>query len=122
MGTIRLEIKREITIGRCGGSLQWTANIVMLICELLVNGTPTSSIPSNIQTISASLTGSEVNKLPSLYYVNKCCVVVQNLNDILAACRPVKVENWHQIFTAGTTRSQIIFQNLVIFLMTDSDF
>ena len=122
MGTIRLEIKREITIGRCGGSLQWTANIVMLICELLMNRTTPSSIPDNIQKMYASLTGSEVNEIPSLDYVRKCCVVAQYLNNMLAACTLGKSENWHQIFTDGTTWRQITFQNLMIGLMTDGDF
>ena len=67
----------------------------MLICELLVNVTPPSAIPSNIQIISAALTGSEVKYLPELDYVRKCCVVVKNLNIILAACRLGKGENWH---------------------------
>ena len=58
MSTIRSQIKRERTIGRQRGSLLWTVYIAMLIFELLVNGTPSSSIPSNIQTMSAALTGS----------------------------------------------------------------
>ena len=122
MSTIRLLINCEITIGRLGGSLRWPVHIVMLICELLVNGTPPSIITANIKTMSAALTGSEVNELPSLEYVYKFHVVVQNLNDVLAACRLGKSENWHHIFTDGTTRRQITFQNLVIGLMTDGHF
>ena len=52
-----------------------------------MNGNPNSVIPSNIQTISAALTGSEVNEIPSLEYVHKCRVVVQNINDMLDDCR-----------------------------------
>ena len=81
----------------------------MLIYELLVNGTPHSAIPSNTQKMSAALTGSEVNELPSLDYVRKCRVVVQNLKDMLAACRLGKTENWHHIFTDSTTRRHITF-------------
>ena len=94
----------------------------MLVCELLVNGTPPSTIPYSIQTMSAALIGSEFNEMPSLDYVCKCCVAVQNLNDMLASYMLEKAENWHQIFTDGTTRRQITFQNLVIGLMTDGDF
>ena len=104
MSTICLQIKRERTIGRQGVSLQWPVHIVMLICELLVNGTPPYSIPTNIQTMSANITGSEVNDLPSLDYVHKCRVVMQNINDKLSACSLVNSWNWHQIFTDVTTR------------------
>ena len=63
-----------------------------------------------------------MNELPSLDYVRKCCVVVHNLNDMIAACRLGKADNWHQIFTDGSTWRNIKFQNLVIGLMTDGDF
>ena len=76
MSTIFLQIKRERTIGRPRGSLQWLVHIVMLMCEFLVNATPSSAIPVNIQTMYAALAGCEVNELPSLDYVRKCCVVV----------------------------------------------
>ena len=69
----------------------------MLICELLVNGTPLSDIPDNIQTLSAALTGNELNYIPSLDYVCKCRVGLQNLNDMFAACILGKSEKWHHI-------------------------
>ena len=94
----------------------------MLIFELLVNENPPSAIPDNTQTMSADLNVSEVNELPSLEYVRKCCVVVQSLNDILAACRLGKEENCNQIFTDRTSQRHITFQKLVIGLMTDGDF
>ena len=73
MSTIRLQIKRARTIGYRGGSLRWPVHIVMLICDILMNGSPPSDIPDNIQTMSDALTGIEVNELPSLEYVRKCC-------------------------------------------------
>ena len=94
----------------------------MLICEILVNRNPPSAIPANIQTMSYAITVSEVNELPSFDYVRKCCVVVHNISNMLAACRLGKADNWHQIFTDSTTRRQIIFQKLVIGLMTDGNF
>ena len=90
MSTIRFQINIERIIERQGGSLQWKVHIVMLICELLMNGNPPSTIPSNIQKMSATLNGSEVNELPPLDYVRKFHVVVQNINDVLAVCRLVK--------------------------------
>ena len=72
-----------------------------------MNATPLSAITSNIQTMSAALSGYEVNELPALDYVRKCCVVVQYLNDMLAACRLGKADNGHQIFTDETTWRKI---------------
>ena len=83
-------MKRERTIGLRGGSLCCPLHIFMLICELLVNGNPPSTIPANIQTIYAALTGIEVNELPSLDFVRQWRVVVNDLKDIIAACRLVK--------------------------------
>ena len=71
-------------------SLRWPVHIFVLIYDLLVNGTPPSAIPSNIQEMYNDITVSEVNELPSLDYVWKCRVVVQSLNDMLASCRLVK--------------------------------
>ena len=57
MQTIKLEIKRQRSVGRRGGSGKWPVHIVLLICELLVNGTQPSAVPANIQTASAAFTG-----------------------------------------------------------------
>ena len=62
----------------------------MLICELLVNGNPPSAFPDKIQTSYAAITGSEVYELPSLDFVRQWRVVVNDLKDIIAACRLVK--------------------------------
>ena len=48
MCTIHMEIKIERQVGRSGGSGKWTVRIVILICEILVNGTPSSAAPTNI--------------------------------------------------------------------------
>ena len=37
----------------------------------------------------------------------------------MAVLRLGNADNWHQLFTNGTTRRQIAFQNLVIALMED---
>ena len=58
MRTIHLEIKIERQVGRRGGSGNWTVCIVIFICELLVNGTPSSALTANIQKVSAALTGT----------------------------------------------------------------
>ena len=111
---LQLEIKHERPVGRQGGSLKWPVHIVLLICELLLNGTPPSAVPANIKTMSAAMTGQEVTDMPCIKFMRKCCVVVQNLNSNLAAMRLGEADEWHQLLTYGTSRRQISFQNLVI--------
>lgn len=119
MQTIKIEIKRQRSVGRRGGLGKWPVHVVMLICELLVNGTPPSAVPANIQTASAAFTGAEAGDLPSVRFVRQCRTVLQNLNETLAALRLGNASIWHQFFTDGTTRRQIAFQNLVIALRVD---
>ena len=122
MSTTRIQIKLERKVGHQGGSGKWPVHIIMLTCDLLVNGTPPSAVPTNIQTISAALLGSEVSELPSVNYIRECRVIVQNLNRILAAFRLGKVKTWQQIFTNGTTPWYVTSQNLVIGLMLRGEF
>ena len=103
MSTIQIQSKRERKVGHIGGSGRLTVHIAMLIFGLLVNGTPPSAVPGNTQTMSAALLGSEVSEMPSVNYVCKFCVVMQNLNEMLAAFRLGKAKTWHQIFTSATT-------------------
>ena len=85
MQTLQLDIKRERPVGQQGGSSKWPVHIVLLICELLLNGTPPSAVPANIQTMSSAMTGQEVTEMPCINFVRQCRVVVQNLNSTLAA-------------------------------------
>ena len=55
MQTIGIQIKKERTIDRREGSGRWPVHVFMLICELLVNGTPHSAIPANIQSSHAAI-------------------------------------------------------------------
>jgi hypothetical protein len=43
------------------------------------------------------------------------------MNEILATLRLGKETSWHQLFTDGTSRRQISFQNLAIALMEDGN-
>ena len=72
MRTIHMEINRERQVGRRGGSGKWTLHIFLLICETLVNGKPLSAVPTNIQTVSAALTGTAACELPYVEFVRKC--------------------------------------------------
>ena len=72
MRTIHTEIKRERQVARRDVSGKWTVRIVLLIYELLVNGTPPSAVPINIQTVSAALTSTAAYELSSVYFFRKC--------------------------------------------------
>ena len=55
--TIETQIKKEHKVGRRGGSRTWPVHIVLLICELLVSGTPPSAVPLVIQTTQYTMSG-----------------------------------------------------------------
>ena len=85
MLTIQMGINRERKVGRRGGSGKWTVSIVLFICEHLVNGTPPSAVPVNIQRVSAALTGTADCEIPSLGFFCRCRVVLQTVNETLSA-------------------------------------
>ena len=69
---------------RRGGSVKWSVSIVLLIFDLLVNGTLPSDVPANIQTLSGAFTGTSSCEIPSVDFVRKCQVVLQNGNETLS--------------------------------------
>ena len=69
MRTIQLKTNREKQGGRRVCSRKWTVFIVLLICELLVNGTPPSAVPVNIQTVSVASTGTAACEILSVDFV-----------------------------------------------------
>ena len=60
-------------------------HIVLLICEMLVNGTHPYAVPANIQTSCAAFIGVEADELPSVSFVRECWIVLQNLNETMSA-------------------------------------
>ena len=72
---------------RNGGSSKWPVHIVLLICEILVNGTPPYYVAANIQTMPDTITGIQVNEFPCINFVCQCRFVVRNMNYTLAALR-----------------------------------
>ena len=107
MRTILIEIKKERPVGRPGGPKRWPVHIVLLICEMLVNGTHPKTVPANIQSLCALFTGVEATELPCVNFVRQCWVVLQNLNHTLSTFRLGNAESWHLVFTDGTTRRHI---------------
>ena len=92
-----------------------------MICEMLSNGTAPSAIPGLIEIMMATFTGQEVKTLPSVRYVRHCRLIVQILGETMAAIKLGREKCWQQLFTDGTTRRQILFQNVVIRLMGESN-
>ena len=72
----KLSLKQEVKLGRRGGA-RWPLWVTEVCCELLVNGSPPSAIPSSIGTLTTTLYGKDPKKLPSLNYVRQCRVLVQ---------------------------------------------
>ena len=121
MHTIQLETKKERPVVRRGGPKHWLVHIVLLICEMLANGTNPMVVPANIQISCSVFIGIEVEELPSENFVRECRIVLQHLNETLFVFRLGNATSWHQVFTDGTTRSQVAFQNLVITLLEDGN-
>ena len=69
--SMKRNLKREFKIGRSGGS-RWPLWVTEVCCELLVNGSPPSAIPSSIGCLFTALYGEEPKKIPSLNYVRIC--------------------------------------------------
>ena len=104
MRKIHIDIKKERPIGRQGDGKQWPVHIVLLICEMLVNGTHPSAVPANIQTSCAAFTGVEADELPSVDFFHECRIVLQNPNKTLSALQLGSADTWHQVFTDVTAR------------------
>ena len=103
-----------------GGSRRWPVWVVLLICELLVNGTPPSAIPGNIKTMYETLYGEETNDSPSLNFCRHCRLIVQVIGETMAALKLANAKEWKQIFTDATSRRQTSFLALLVGIMDDN--
>jgi FtsZ-binding cell division protein ZapB len=90
-------LSREVTASRRGGA-RWPLWVTEVCCELLVDGSPPSAIPSSIGTLFASLYGEEPRKIPSLNYVRQCRVLVQTIGETITAMKLAACSNWAEIF------------------------
>ena len=112
-------LKPEIKIGRRGGA-SWRLWVTEVCCELLVNGSPPSAIPSTIGTLFAALYGEEPKHIPSVNYVRQCHVLVQIVSETITAMKLAVCTTWAEIFFDATTRRQVPFSAVVISLMGDT--
>ena len=74
-----------------------------------------------IQTTYLTYNQKAPTNLPSANFVQQWRVIVQIIAETLAAIKLATVEKWSQLFTDGTTKRQISFQNLIIGLMKDDN-
>ena len=95
-------------VGRKGGS-KWPIWIVQLICELLVNGAPTSAVVPIIHTRCCTMVDENYSPkhLPPQNFVRGCRIIVQIIGETLTAFKLSKARSWEQLFTYGTSRREI---------------
>jgi len=96
------------------------AEIVQMICELLINGTAPTAVPSTIQSIYEMLYDEPPEELPSVNFVRECRVVVEIIGETMVAIKLGHAEIWDQLWTDSTTRRQIPFTALIIGILADS--
>lgn len=118
---MKKEWSDEQAAGRRGGGRRWPVWVVQLICELLVNGTPPSAIPSNIETMYETLYNEKPEERPSVNFVRECRVVVEVIGETITAIRLANAEKWDQLWTDATTRRQIPFTALIIGMLDGED-
>ena len=100
--------------------------MVQLRCDLLVIGTPPSSMPSNILIMYETLydidldtVGEKKVVFPSINFRRQCRIVVQVIKETMVALKSAKAVKWNHIFTDATSRRQISFQDLLVGIMDD---
>ena len=77
-----------------GGCHTWPLWMLQLILELLANGTPPSTIPSNIASHVAIMNkGVLIKELPCLSYIRKCRITFRIVGKTLASYRLAKAGN-----------------------------
>ena len=78
--------------GRRGGNRKWPVWVVLLICELLVNGAPPTTVPANTQTMYETLYENKTEDLPSIYFVQKCRAIVEVMGETLTVIKLAEAE------------------------------
>jgi hypothetical protein len=91
-----------------------------MICELLINGTRPSAVPSCIHTVYETLYKEEPDELPSVNFVKECCVLVEVMGETLTAIKLATVPQLSQLWTNSMTRRQIPFTALIIGVLAES--
>jgi hypothetical protein len=105
------------------GNPRWLLYVWELIIEQIVNGTPPSSINNNIVSmIKIFSPTTEIRELPSIWTIRRARTVLLVVVQTLATYRIAKANKWEQLFTDGTSRRQVAFQNLIVSIEEDDLF
>ena len=88
--------------------------------EILVNGTPPSTITPNIAS-HVALTSPHITiyELPSISYARNFRTVLRIIDETITAYCLAKANKWQQLFTDGTSSRYIALQNLIISVTED---
>ncbi len=104
------------------GATSWPHFVWELILEQLVNGTPPSSVNSNIISFLCCFSPTTVIKeLPSIWTIRRGRTVLLVVVETLATYRLAKAKRWGQMFTDGSGRRQIALQDLALSIEEDMD-
>jgi len=104
------------------GATSWPHFVWELILEQLVNGTPPSSVNSNIISFLHCFSPTTVIKeLPSIWTIRRGRTVLVVVVETLATYRLAKAKRWGQMFTDGSGRRQIALQDLALSIEEDID-
>jgi len=104
------------------GAMLWPHFIWELILEQLINGTPPSSVNSNILSFLRCFSPKTVIKeLPSIWTIRRGRTVLLVVVETLATYRLAKAKRWGQMFTDGSGRRQIALQDLALSIEEDID-
>ena len=105
---------------RKGGASSWLLFVWELILEQLVNGTPPTSVNSNIVSFIQRFSPQTIIKeLPSIWTIRRGRTVLLVIVQTLAAYRLARAKKWGQLHTDGTGRRQIALQDLVLSIEED---
>ena len=93
---------------RRGGSRRWPTWVVLMICELLINGTRPSAVPSSIHTVYETLYLEAPDELPSINFVRECRVLVEVMGETITAIKLANASQWSQLWTDSPFTALII--------------
>jgi hypothetical protein len=115
--TETVTLRTPVELKRVGRGGKWQPWVVQYIYELLVIGTPPTSIPSIISSSYQTYYGRQPDEVPQVSFVHQCRVIVQVIVETIAAVKLASAEKWDQLWTNATTQRQCPFQALIIGLM-----
>ena len=78
----------HMVIQGVGRGNEWHLWMLQLVLEMLVNGTPSSAISTDITSQAALTTpGVIIDNLPGDSYIRRCCTILRVIGETLAAYR-----------------------------------